>query len=120
MPSAREDHLLRLVQQVAAAMRRLRERISGPSGLPNDEADAVAREAGDAIGLLLGPQARLLQRVDAASAAALVGAPERVALWADLLDVQASAVAAAGDEAGARRLAERAAALRAAPGGRAS
>ena len=108
MPSAREDYLLRLIQQMAALARRLRERLTGAS---SDEATDVEKEAGDAIVELLGPQATLLRSLDARSAVQLAGGAERVAAWIALLRVQAQARRARGDDATAARLDERAAAL---------
>lgn len=108
MPSAREDYLIRLIQQMAALARRLRERLLGAS-----EADAVAveKEAGDAIAELLGPQVGLLTALDPRSAVQLAGGAERVAAWVALVRVQAEARRARGDDAQAARLDDRAAAL---------
>ena len=108
MPSAREDWLQRLIQQMATLARRLRERLTGAS--ESDAAD-VEREAGDAIGTLLGSQATLLQALDPASAVPLAGGAERVVAWIALLRVQADARRARGDDAHAARLDIRAAAL---------
>jgi hypothetical protein len=108
MPSAREDYLLRLIQQLAALARRLRERLTGAGG---DEAADVEREAADAVTSLLGPQAALLHALDAGSAVRLAGGAERVATWITLLEVQADAARARGEGDRAERLAARAAAL---------
>ena len=108
MPSAREDYLLRLIQQMASLARRLRERLLG--GDP-DEASDVEREAGTAIGELLGPQAGLLGALDPASAAGLAGGAERLGAWISLLRVQGEARRVRGDQQGAARLEGRADAL---------
>jgi hypothetical protein len=108
MPSAREDYLLRMLQQLAAMLARLRERLIGASGA---EATEVEREAGGAIVTLLGPQAPLLQQLDATSAVRIAGDAERVALWTAFLRVQADAQRASGRLDAADRLAARATAL---------
>ena len=111
MPAAREDYLIRLIQQLGEVLRRLRQRLTGKV----DATDAVEidREAGTAIATLLGPQAPLLQQLDAASAVRLVGDADRVALWITLLRVQADARRAdqRRTDDSADRLSARAAAL---------
>jgi hypothetical protein len=113
MPSAREDYLLRMIQQLGEVLRRLRERLTGQ--VDAGDAAEVDREAGAAITTLLGPQSPLLQQLDAASAVRLVGDPDRLGLWVALLRVQADARRAdtrRGDrEETADRLAARASAL---------
>jgi hypothetical protein len=113
MPSAREDYLIRMIQQVGEILRRLRQRLTGK--VDASDAAEIDREAGAAIATLLGPQAPLLQQLDAASAVRLVGDADRVGLWIALLRVQADARRAdtgRGDrEAAAERLAARALAL---------
>jgi hypothetical protein len=108
----RRDYLLRLIQQAGAAARRLRELLTA-EGAQDDE---VAREADQAIGALLGggPQAQLLERVDADTAVRLVGDKERLRLWIDLLRIQCEALRSAESESQAQRVEGRAAALEAA------
>jgi hypothetical protein len=106
MPSAREDYLLRLIQQLGAALGRLRERLAGPTA--SVEAEDVEREAGKEITRLLGPQAPLLQQLDAASAIRIVADPQRVAFWVAFLQVQVDALRARGRTDAAQRLAARA------------
>ena len=108
MPSAREDYLLRLIQQMASLARRLRERLRDGD---ESEANDVEREAGDAIAELLGPQGRLLGAIDPSSAVRLAGGAERVAAWIALLRVQAESRRARDDSAAAARLEARATAL---------
>lgn len=108
MSSAREDSLMRLLQQAAAALRRLRERLIGAS---DAEAVAIEREAGAEITALFGPQATLLQAIDLLSAVRLAGGAEKVATWTALLRAQAEARRARGDGAGAERIEERATAI---------
>ena len=89
MPSAREDYLIRMIQQLGEVLRRLRQRLTGQ--VDGSDVAAIDREAGGAIATLLGPQAPLLQQLDAASAVRLVGDADRVALWVAFLRVQADA-----------------------------
>jgi hypothetical protein len=109
MPSAREDYLIRLIQQLGEVLRRLRARLTGE--VDAGDAAEVEREAGVAIVTLLGPQAPLLQQLDATSAVRLVASAERVALWTSFLRVQAEAQRAGGRADAADRLAARASAL---------
>jgi hypothetical protein len=109
MPSAREDYLLRMIQQLGEMLRRLRERLTGK--VDAGEAVEIEREAGQAIVTLLGPQASLLQQLDPASAVRLVADAHRVALWVGFLRLQADAQRASGRADAADRLAARAAAL---------
>ena len=109
MPGARDDYLLRLIQQVAATLRRLRERVKG-GALP----DETLRDAGAAIGELLGPQRSLMEMLDAKSASALAGDYERLELWVQLIRLQAEAALASNDAARAEKLNARANALEAA------
>jgi hypothetical protein len=89
MPSAREDYLIRMIQQLGEVLRRLRQRLTGQ--VDASDAAEIEAEAGTAIATLLGPQAPLLQQVDPASAVRLVGDADRVALWIAFLRVQADA-----------------------------
>ncbi|HLA14146.1 MAG TPA: hypothetical protein VJZ25_03905 [Gemmatimonadaceae bacterium] len=106
MSSQREDYLLRLIRQVAEALRRLREALSAEAA-PAD----IERDAGVAIGELLGPRHGLLSSLDPHSAASLIADPRRVSLWSDLIRVQGAARRRLGDEAGAVALERRADAL---------
>lgn len=115
MPAARDDYLMRMIQQVAAALRRLRSRVD--DGAPAEE---ISRETRAAIGQLLGPQQLIFERLDARSAAALLGDPERVRLWSDLLTVDADSLERAGRIAQAHPVRARAAALLAAMPGAAT
>ena len=106
MPAARDDYLLRLITQAAAAIRRLREKLVGEGS-----ADEVLRDAGAAIGELLGPQRGLLERLDPASAASIAGNADTVRAWSSLLLLQSDAEALRGNKAEASRLLARARAL---------
>ena len=108
MPGARDDYLLRMIQQVAAALRALKGRMEGGA-----QPDEVSRDANSAIGELLGPQRSLMEMLDAKSAAALTGDAERLDLWVELLRVQAIAATNANDSAKAARLTARADSLQA-------
>lgn len=106
MPSARDDHLLRLIQQAAAALKLFRERL-----LRGEATDLLSRDISVAISALLGPQRPLLERLDGWSAANLVGDPERVQLWSELLALQSKADHTAGHRANALALSARSEAL---------
>jgi hypothetical protein len=107
MPAARDDYILRLIQQAAAALRNLRTRLGGGAS-----ADEVSRDADEAIGTLLGPQRPTLERLDAWSAANLLGDADRVFLWSDLVALQADLREASGDAEGSAALRKRASSLK--------
>lgn len=109
MPGARDDYLLRLIQQVAATLRRFRGRVK--DGALSDE---TMRDASVAIDELLGPQRSLMEMLDAKSASALAGDYERLELWVQLIRLQADAARTANDVARADTLHARANALEAA------
>ena len=102
----KRDYLLRMIAIAAAAVARLRERLSG--GDPPEEIVQAAREA---QGELLGKDAMMLRMLDPASAAHVLGDPQRVTQWAELLRVEAEAHRKAGRESEAAALEARAAAL---------
>ena len=106
MPTAREDYLLRMITQAAAALRRLRERLVG-----GGSAEDVVRDAGAAIGELLGPQRSTLELLDPKSATMLLGNDERVPHWIALMRLQAEAARQSGADERALRLEQRAGAL---------
>lgn len=103
-----DDYLLRLIRQAAEALRRLRERLTQSADSP----DAVRQEAASAMDALLGAESPLLRRLDARSAARLLGHAGQVRAWAELLDVQSDAARAALDVEAAGALGARARALR--------
>jgi len=103
MPAARDDYLLRLITQAAAALRRLRGKLAGGGAT-----EEIVRDAGAAIGELLGPQRSVLDRLDAASAAQIVGNDDTIRAWSELLILQADAEAARGNSAVEQRLRQRA------------
>jgi len=98
-----------MIQQLGVMLARLRERLTGK--LTASDAEEVDREAYTAIGMLLGPQAGVLNQLDPDSAARLLGDAERVALWVGLLRVRADTQRTLGHEDAAARLAARADAL---------
>ena len=106
MPAARDDYLLRQIQLAAAALQRLIARVGN-----GELSDTVVVDIRAAIAALLGPNGPLLERLDARSAANLVGDPERVQLWSDLLALQAQSQRHAGPDTMADALAARARAL---------
>jgi hypothetical protein len=124
MSIQQKDHILRLIEQAAAALRRLRERLASADAAVESAPDdaqspsAIAQEARHAQRELLGQHAALLQALDAPSAAAMVRDPERLTLWIELLRVEADAHRRAGDAPRADASLARAAALHAALGAR--
>jgi hypothetical protein len=111
MPGAREDYLLRMLTQVAAVLRRVRERLAG-----GESAAELLPALRDAEGELLGGRASLLKALDARTAAQLLSDPETVLTWVALLRLEAAVHRRAGDEAAAARAESRAAALEATRG----
>jgi hypothetical protein len=85
MAIVQRDYILRLIEQAAAALRRvLRLTADG-------EPAAAVREAQDAARALLGPMVDALTAVDPATAAQLMGDPPRLGAWAQLLAAEAAA-----------------------------
>ena len=87
MPTQRQDYLLRLVAQAAAALRRLRERLVG-----GDAPAEIVEEARAAQRELLGKDVSLLRALEPATAAGLVGDRRRIALGAELVRVEGAAL----------------------------
>ena len=108
--TTQEDYLLRIIKQAADALRLLRHRLMGTA----ESVEGVQAGAEAAIGALLGPRATLIEKLDATSAAQLVGHPDTVDLWADLLEVEAQAFERGGDMESAAHMNKRVAELRAA------
>ena len=106
--SQRDDYLLRIIRQAAEVLRRLREQLSRSA----ESAASVRDEARASIAELLGEQSALLVRLDADTAARLIGHKTRVELWADLVDLEADACAASGDTAAEATNRARASAIR--------
>jgi hypothetical protein len=109
MPVQR-DYILRLVEQAAAVLRRLRELLGGGAAEPA----AIVEEARAAQAALFGETWLLLQRVDVATATGLIRDPRQLSVWADLVRVEAEALRALGDAARAAHLETRAAGIAAA------
>jgi hypothetical protein len=103
VPSARDDYLLRMISQIAAAVARLRARLSGGA-----TADELIPEIRSAERELLGPRGELLRAVDPATAAQLLGTSEAVRVWVDLLRLEAEVLRANGNVAGAEAIDRRA------------
>lgn len=104
--NTQEDYLIRMIQQAAEVLRRLRQRLTGGGGSP----EQIRHDAAATVDLLLGAQSGVLAMLDPISAATLVGRPDVVHLWAALLDVQAGA--SEPDDAEAYRMRARAQSLR--------
>lgn len=102
LSSEKKDWILRLIQQVAQMMARLMAR-KREGDLPG----ALA-EARTAAGTLLGPMAGAAQAVDSVTAAHMVGDPDVIAAWAEVLAEEADVHRLMGDVASAAAAARRA------------
>src|SRR5688500_18535512 len=111
MPVQR-DYILRLLEQAAAALRRLRELLGGGAAQPA----VIVEEARAAQAALFGDTWALLERVDVATATALIRDSRQLSLWADLLRVEAEANRAQENAERAEYLETRAAGIAAAAG----
>jgi hypothetical protein len=89
-PSARDDYILRQAQALAQILARI-------VGLRLD-GNPVEAKAGleEAYTMLLGPQSALIRRVDASTAAKLIGSTEKTLTFAALIEEEAEQE---GDEA---------------------
>jgi len=102
-PSARDDYILRQAQALAQILARI-------VGLRLD-GNPVDEKAGleEAYTMLLGPQSALIRRVDASTAAKLIGSTEKTLTFAALIEEEAEQE---GDESRKAALRARAAELR--------
>ena len=107
MPSSQSDYILRMIEQLASGLRRLRERLA--RGTP--EAPEVLEEARRSQAELFGPLWPTLCAVDAETAVSLAADTRRTRLWIEFLRLEADAARALGDEPGAEGLTRRAEAL---------
>lgn len=94
---AQRDVVLRWIEQLARLVARLLGR-----GTPGDLAEA-RQQVEEAAAALLGPLALLVPQLDAASAAELVSDPDRIFVYAQLLDLEAAVAEARGEAFGALR-----------------
>ena len=99
-----EDYLVRLIRQAFDVLRRLRAKLMGDPLA----ADAVVRGAREAQGELLGPLFGAMTMVDPDTAVGLMRDRERLEAWVELMRLEAEALRAAGDAAGAEAVARRA------------
>ena len=109
MPVQR-DYILRLLEQAAAVIRRLREMLTRGGASPSE----IVEEARAAQAELFGDTWALLQRVDVSTVTGLIRDARQLALWADLLRIEAEANRQLGDEQRAQDLEVRAAKIAAA------
>ena len=107
MPSSQSDYILRLIEQLAGALRRMRERLA--DGSPAD-AD-ILRESEQHQAELFGPLWPMLRSVDAETAVSLVADRRRVELWIEFIRFEAEVAESLGDEPRATTARERAARL---------
>lgn len=103
--SSREDYLLRMIRELSGVIAQM----LGLKG--GGQIHEAMQTLDDAEGELLGPLAQAAPRVDAATAAHIIGEPQKIAAWARLLHERADLLRLAGDEAGAAVTAARAAEL---------
>lgn len=83
-PLRREDYLLRQAKAIAAMLAAIvGRRLSG-------DVEGARTELEQAYSLLLGTQGDLLRQVDPATAARLLGSPDRILVFAQLLEEEAA------------------------------
>ena len=97
---AQRDVVLRWIEQIAPLVARMLGR-----GAPAD-LESAHHQVRDAIVELLGPVAPLVERLDARSAAEVIGDAERIFAWARLVDLDAAVLGALGrsDDAAEERV----------------
>jgi len=98
--SEKKDYILRLIEQ----MRRLVEALLGKVR-DGDDAERDLAGARETLGLLLGPLAGIVPRMDSVTAGQMVSDPDVLHAWAELTAAEAEVAAARGDatSAGASR-----------------
>jgi hypothetical protein len=106
MPVQR-DYILRLLESIAAVIRRLREQLAGGAA-----PEVIIEESRVAQGELFGQTWAIVQRVDITTVLALIQDARQLSLYAELLQLEAEARRATGDDAGAQALETRAATIR--------
>lgn len=114
MPVQR-DYILRLIESIAAVVRRLREQLMGGAA-----PEVIIEGSRTAQGELFGQTWSIVQRVDVNTVLALIQDTRQLALYAELLRLEADARRAASDVAGAEQLDVRAATIEAKVAERAS
>lgn len=91
MSIRQRDYILRMIEQLAEAI----ARIAGARGAgKHEEALSLVRETADGI---LGPLRAMVEQLDSASAAVLLGSAEKVGAYAALTAEEAATHEAAGD-----------------------
>lgn len=95
MSPQRTDYILRIIEQLGAALRRARDLLA--RGVPG--AQQALDEARTAQAELLGDRAAMLQHLDAETAAALVADPRLLQLWVDLIRAETESLRLLGSEA---------------------
>lgn len=95
MSPQRTDYILRIIEQLGAALRRARDLLA--RGVPG--AQQALDEARTAQAELLGDRAAMLQQLDAETAAALVADPRLLRLWVDLMRAETESLRLLGLEA---------------------
>ncbi|MCK6586909.1 MAG: hypothetical protein L6Q76_04920, partial [Polyangiaceae bacterium] len=96
MSIAERDYILRMIEQLGVFLAKIMgARTAG-------DFDRAELELKAALGALFGPLADMLEKVDSASAANLLGGPEKIGAAAALYAERAAIRDAAGDQAAAR------------------
>jgi hypothetical protein len=90
--SEQEDFLLRMIQEAAEALRRVRGMLTRSS----EPTAGVRAEITAATARLLGPEAALLQQLDAETAVRLLNDRRRLDLWIEALELEAASLALEG------------------------
>lgn len=99
MLRSERDYIMRMIALAAAAVARLREKLA--AGARPAE---IVGEVRSVQSQLLGKDLAIYRALDGASAASLIGDKETMRAWADLLELEAEALRAGGEEAEADRL----------------
>jgi hypothetical protein len=96
MSIAQRDYILRMIEQLGVFLARIAgARTAG-------DLEGAEREVKAALGALFGPLADMLEKVDSASAAGLLGSPEKISAAAALYTERAAVRELSGNQAAAR------------------
>jgi hypothetical protein len=98
MALVQRDHILRMIEQIAAAIARILKR--------KTDGDLVGarQEVRQATMQLLGPASAMAMMVDSRTSANLVSDPRRLRLWSRLLDEDSGILRQMGDEKDAAKV----------------
>ena len=99
MLRSERDYIMRMIALAAAAVARLREKLAA-GARPAD----IVGEVRSVQSQLLGKDLAIYRALDGASAASLISDKQTMAAWADLLELEAEALRADGEDVEADRL----------------